>query len=124
MPYTAADRARQQTPKAKAAALARRQTPEGAARRIAYRAKMPIEIPNRSVPDRCECCGDIPTRTLHFDHCHDTGRFRGWCCHRCNCGNGIMDSSRLLRLRALYLDRPFQSGQINWAYPNGVSIAA
>jgi hypothetical protein len=29
----------------------------------------------------------------------------------------IMDNPKRLRLRALYLERPFQVGLIQWAYP-------
>lgn len=36
----------------------------------------------------CAICGqsDGETRSLRLrpDHCHKTGRFRGWLCHRCN----------------------------------------
>jgi hypothetical protein len=126
----AADRAYHKTPKAKAAALARSrtpeykavhraymQTPEGVAKTAANLYKMPIEIPDRSRPENCECCGETPDKTLHFDHCHATGRFRGWCCQPCNNGAGIMDDPKRLRLRALYVERPFQPGPINWAYP-------
>ena len=95
------------------------QTPEGIARKTANLHKMPIEIPNRPRPENCECCGEASNKALHFDHCHDTGRFRGWCCHVCNTCHGIADNPRRLRLRALYVERPFQPGPINWAYPTG-----
>ena len=99
---------------------ARRLQPKPSAQYIANRLGVPIEIPNRPRPEFCECCGGSPSNhALHLDHCHDTGRFRGWCCHGCNVGSGIMDNSRRLRLRALYLERPFQQGPINWAYPKG-----
>jgi hypothetical protein len=108
-----------QTPERKAAMTVREQTPKVRAQHLASTHKMPIEIPNRPRPENCECCGGAPNKTLHFDHCHDTGRFRGWCCHGCNTGqvDGFIDSPRRLRLRALFLERPFQSGPINWAYP-------
>jgi len=36
---------------------------------------------------RCEICGisehNCSTK-LHMDHCHTTGRFRGWLCRKCN----------------------------------------
>jgi hypothetical protein len=113
--FKARTKAKRDTPEAKA----RRAMPEAKARHSAYLHSMPIEIPNRLIPDCCECCGEISTATLHFDHCHDTGRFRGWCCHRCNCGHGLADNPRLLRLRVLYLERPFQADPIKWAYPKG-----
>ena len=101
---------------------AKRAEPENAARRIANRVGIPIEIPNRSRPDLCECCNEKPTHShaLHFDHCHEgifRGRFRGWCCHRCNTGNGLADSPNLLRRRLAYLDRPLQPEPIRWALP-------
>jgi hypothetical protein len=118
------------SPKSKTQRVAYAASPEGMAKRatylakpairarfIAYRAHIPIEIPNRPMPERCECCGEISAITLHFDHCHDSGRFRGWCCIRCNTGGGIADNPKLLRLRALYLERPLQPGPISWAYP-------
>ena len=91
--------------------------PENKARRTARLCNVPIEIPYRPRPERCECCGGTSERALHFDHCHDSGRFRGWCCHRCNSGAGIADNPKLLRLRTLYIERPFKPGPINWAYP-------
>jgi hypothetical protein len=100
--------------------------PENRARQIATKVGTPIEIPNRPRPfdNRCECCGEISTRTLHFDHCHDSGRFRGWCCHRCNSGAGLADNPKRLRLRARYLERPFQPEPIKWAYPHVQGRAA
>ena len=45
----------------------------------------------------CEICGCIG-RTV-FDHCHDSGRFRGWICDRCNKVLGLVRDSRLLLTR-------------------------
>ena len=43
-------------------------------------------------PDCCECCGrkasDTAIGTLVLDHDHQTGKFRGWICDRCNLGIG------------------------------------
>lgn len=108
--------ARGRTPEYIATGVARRQTLEYKAAKIASYFKMPIEIPNRPRPANCECCGGASDRPLQFDHCHDTGRFRGWCCPPCNGGPGIMDNPKRLRLRALYLERSFSSGPVNWAY--------
>lgn len=47
--------------------------------------------PTRAAPERCECCGGLPNgknHSLHLDHCHETGRFRGWLCFRCNSAIG------------------------------------
>lgn len=78
----------------------------------------PIEIPDRPRPLVCECCGTIPLkRRVHFDHCHETGRFLGWCCHTCNTGAGLANNPLLLRKRLAYLSRPLQPKPIRWAMP-------
>jgi hypothetical protein len=103
--------------KAQHAANRARATPETRAQWVAYNTGTRIEIPNHAPPDLCECCEQKSTRTLHLDHCHDTGRFRGWCCDGCNGGHGIKDNPELLRKRLAYMERPFQPGPIRWAYP-------
>jgi hypothetical protein len=56
----------------------------------------------------CTTCGQ-PCKTgqrLCMDHCHQTLRFRGWLCQRCNHTLGrVGDNSALLRNLADYLDR-------------------
>lgn len=96
-----------------------RAKPESRARKLANRLGARIEIPNRSTPDLCECCNEKPRTQhgLHFDHCHDTGRFRGWCCHHCNTGQTAAKGIRSAKLWLAYLERPWQSGPIKWAYP-------
>jgi Recombination endonuclease VII len=91
---------------------------EKSAKRLAYIHRTPIEIPNRPRPIVCECCGGVSGKTLHLDHCHDTGRFRGWCCGGCNTGIGQADQPHLLQRRLAYLKRPFQKGPIQWTYPS------
>jgi transposase len=56
----------------------------------------------------CKICGapeDSLTRGLYMDHCHSTGRFRGWLCCFCNSAIGAAkdDPSRLRRM-AEYLE--------------------
>ena len=52
----------------------------------------------------CECCGKL-TKKFHLDDCHDTGAFRGWVCHACNTGTGIMDDVERLEKRIAFLRR-------------------
>ena len=33
---------------------------------------------------KCDCCGEASK--LYLDHCHKTGKFRGWLCNNCNVG--------------------------------------
>ena len=35
----------------------------------------------------CECCKKVPLKWC-LDHDHDTDKFRGWICERCNTGLG------------------------------------
>jgi hypothetical protein len=64
-------------------------------------------IAGRPKPDRCEICGRIPTaKSLHFDHCHQHGHFRGWICNGCNCALGFVnDDVQILRKLIAYLER-------------------
>lgn len=56
---------------------------------------------------KCHACGvpecECKTR-LHADHCHITGRFRGWLCGDCNIALGLLkDSAERARLLAEYV---------------------
>lgn len=56
----------------------------------------PLEEVVLSYTGSCFICGKPePTKgqRLCVDHCHKTGRFRGWLCHRCNYGVGFMEST-------------------------------
>ena len=45
---------------------------------------------------KCQVCG-VPemecTTRLHMDHCHETGKFRGWLCAGCNTALGLLGNS-------------------------------
>lgn len=45
---------------------------------------------SRPRPKVCEACGLPSKRTLHFDHCHATNKFRGWLCNNCNMALGLL----------------------------------
>lgn len=61
----------------------------------------------RPAPDKCEVCGGEEgprKRAMHFDHCHATGKFRGWLCARCNMTLGqVADDIELLKKLIAYL---------------------
>jgi hypothetical protein len=57
----------------------------------------------------CGICGDPPNgRSRYaFDHDHETGKFRGLLCSRCNLGIGnFLDDPARLRRAADYLENP------------------
>ncbi len=68
----------------------------------------------RSKPLHCEVCGE--QREIHFDHCHDSGLFRGWVCERCNNVLGLVkDNPVLLENLARYLRNSFRRiDQMDW----------
>ena len=80
----------------------RRKTPlgkiRGALSRSIGRAKIyghnpidPATIWAYPIDNRCELCNNLPkSGSLHSDHDHDTGVFRGWICYRCNSMLGNM----------------------------------
>lgn len=53
------------------------------------------------------CKGKKPEKTLHMDHDHKTGKFRGLICYNCNLAIGYLkDDPDLLRRVAAYLEDP------------------
>jgi hypothetical protein len=60
----------------------------------------------RPRPTECEVCGRGMGSTLHFDHSHQTGLFRGWLCSNCNRVLGLVDEKITILLElALYLEK-------------------
>lgn len=60
--------------------------------------------------DFCDICGE-KCRAV-FDHCHASGKFRGWLCDRCNRTLGqVKDNPALLRSLATYLEK--SNGQVD-----------
>ncbi len=72
-----------------------------------YRKKAGIPEAMRPAPLNCENCEKllVPSR-FHLDHCHATGKFRGWLCNQCNMGIGALGDNIQGLERALeYLRR-------------------
>lgn len=62
-----------------------------------------LPTPTRECPDICELCGTPPgKKSLALDHCHVTGKFRGWLCRRCNLGLGNFKDNVLVMQRAIH----------------------
>lgn len=82
-------------------------TPE-ARQRIRARAAATLEtLACRVRPDVCDICSGSPDEgmSLHYDHCHQTGNFRGWLCRECNLMLGnARDNPQRLRAGAAYLE--------------------
>jgi hypothetical protein len=78
--------------------------PENIARKAAakHNGKLVIEPPTRPRPLTCDICNGTNEHNarMHFDHCHITGRFRGWLCSKCNMALGLLndDKERLAKL--------------------------
>lgn len=69
------------------------------------RGHAPPEAPSRPMPDSCEICGRTES-SLRLDHCHESGRFRGWLCNKCNLAIGLFDDrTASLQEAAEYLRR-------------------
>lgn len=52
-------------------------------------------VPSKEKPYKCDSCSKdiITTKTLQLDHCHHTGKFRGWLCKECNISLGNLGDS-------------------------------
>jgi hypothetical protein len=55
----------------------------------------------------CDICSTkIAGRARHADHCHETGKLRGWLCSRCNQALGLLrDDPEILRKAIQYLGK-------------------
>jgi hypothetical protein len=52
-------------------------------------------------PQACECCGKVSDSPLVLDHDHETGKFRGWICAKCNLGLGRLGDTIESLMRAV-----------------------
>jgi hypothetical protein len=61
------------------------------------------EMVGRSKPSKCEICGG--NGQICFDHCHKTGKARGWICMNCNTILGkVNDDVEILKKLINYLN--------------------
>lgn len=60
----------------------------------------------RPRPDKCEVCSGTDSHLgVVFDHCHVSGKARGWLCAKCNSALGLVnDDPQGLRALAAYLE--------------------
>jgi hypothetical protein len=71
-----------------------------------YKRKKLVALAGRERPTICEVCNMESEKTLHFDHNHETGEFRGWICGPCNRAIGIVkENPDTLRALADYLEQ-------------------
>lgn len=88
----------------------KKKSPEWHAQRAANRRSLARAkkeaVAQRPIPEVCDVCGGNRIRIV-FDHCHDSGKFRGWICSPCNTVLGLMnDDPAILRKLADYLEHP------------------
>jgi len=59
-----------------------------------------------SIAETCEICGIKPNKQLSYDHDHETGKFRGLLCNKCNMALGQLgDNVDGLKKAIKYLER-------------------
>lgn len=57
----------------------------------------------------CDICGKVhPQGRLHVDHCHTTGKVRGFLCSRCNTAIGLLKENVDVMKKALYYVRQWE----------------
>lgn len=77
---------------------------------VARRGKAKWLKEGNQIPTSCQCCGKV-TDKLVFDHDHKTLEHRGWLCHPCNQGLGLLGDDIASLERAMqYLRTSSESG--------------
>lgn len=62
------------------------------------------KLTGRKKPKNCDICES--NMRICFDHCHESGEFRGWLCTRCNLILGhAKDDKKVLKLIIKYLEK-------------------
>ena len=79
-------------------------------KRRLYRATIQWQMgaESQDAPDHCNICGNSNRSgwQLAYDHNHQTGKFRGWLCGRCNMTlGGVKDSAELLQKMINYINQ-------------------
>ena len=82
--------------------------------RAHYNRKSDAREQDRPRPASCEVCGSTNGKErLAWDHCHTTGRFRGWLCKQCNVALGLVkDNPNTLIKLSSYLIASMQKALI------------
>ncbi len=72
-----------------------------------------IENIQYPIPANCEACGILLASTAKgacLDHCHLTGMFRGWLCHKCNSALGLAgDTPQAVRKLLAYIEQAYDA---------------
>lgn len=74
-------------------------------RQLAWR-QQGLPAPTRPETSTCECCGNLSKIAMTLDHDHNTGKFRGWLCRKCNTNiAGLGDNIDGVKKALAYLER-------------------
>ena len=65
------------------------------------RKKLILHHPQPEFGLPCDLCKNPVNRNWQLDHCHKTGKFRGWICKSCNTGLGSLGDSFESALKAV-----------------------